>query len=117
MIDGVTDGFRHIPRPAPYATTWRGQAYCHLNVRIDQLSAVDWDFRLFHWDEAWGWDWVFSFARAFGTAVHDMAFAPTTPLLAAAADAAADRRTLTAPAPAAAPASSAPPLAKKARRR
>jgi len=81
MTDGLPHGFRHIVRPAATPTNSRGQAYCHLNVRIDQMSPSNWDFRIFHWDAVWGWQWSECFAHALATAICDMAVAPMAPLL------------------------------------
>jgi len=81
MTDGLPAGFRHVVRPTATPLSWRTNAYCHLNLRIDQVSAQEWDFRVFHWDAAWGWSWVACFADALGATIADMASAPTAPLL------------------------------------
>jgi len=80
MTDSLPQGFKHLPKPAASSLRWRGIAYCHLNVRIDQLATNNWDFRIFHWDAAWGWDWSTQFSHALGGVIHDMAAAPTAPL-------------------------------------
>lgn len=49
-------------------------------MRIDQRSASEWDFRVFYFDAAWGWNWLGCFADALGAAIMDMALAPTAPL-------------------------------------
>mmetsp|Transcript_12709 Transcript_12709/g.41041 ORF Transcript_12709/g.41041 Transcript_12709/m.41041 type:complete len:735 (-) Transcript_12709:50-2254(-) len=81
MVDGLPQGFKHVVKPAPASQIWRSQAYCHLNLRIDQVTATEWDFRVFHFDSAWGWSWIKAFADALGGVIHDMATTPTTPLL------------------------------------
>jgi hypothetical protein len=80
MIDSLPKGFIHMPRPAPAPRKWMGPAYAHLNVRIDQLALNDWDFRIFHSDSAWGWNWSSQFCHALGGSIWDMVTAPTTPL-------------------------------------
>jgi hypothetical protein len=80
MIDSLPKGFQHMPRPAGVPRKWKGPAYAHLNVRIDQLALNDWDFRIFHWDQAWGWEWSNHFAHAMGGCIWDMVTAPTEPL-------------------------------------
>jgi len=81
MVDGLPPGFRHVVRPAGTPTNWHGTAYAHLNLRIDQIATSEWDFRIFHWDAAWGWSWCQCFAHALASAIGDMASAPTAPLL------------------------------------
>jgi len=81
MVDGLPQGFRHVVKAASAPTNWRGMAYAHLNLRIDQLSASEWDFRVFHHDMAWGWDWMPCFAQELGAVIGDMAMAPTASLL------------------------------------
>jgi len=81
MVDGLPFGFRHVTKPSASPWRWMGPAYCHLNLRIDQLSAQDWDIRIFHWDCAWGWEWSTYFALSLGGVIGDMVVAPTAPLL------------------------------------
>jgi hypothetical protein len=82
MGDGLPSGFQHITKAiGNQAQRANCPAYCHLNVRIDQLKADEWDFRIFHFDSSWGADWSDHFALALGMSIHDMAVAPTAPLL------------------------------------
>merc|ERR1712032_527843 len=81
MTDGLPPGYQHVVRPANALTRWHGPAYCHLNVRIDQLTADEWDFRIFHWDSNWSWSWKDAFAHTMGAIVNDMTSAPAAPLL------------------------------------
>merc|ERR1712183_126493 len=82
MVDGLPPGFKHITKAIANQQQRRNcPAYCHLNVRIDQLKADEWDFRIFHFDAAWGLDWSDHFALAVGASIHDMAVTPTAPLL------------------------------------
>jgi len=81
MVDGLPPDFRHVVRSSSVGSKWSTDAYSHVNLRIDQLSADDWDFRIFHWDATWGWEWSTYFANALGAVISDMAIAPTAPLL------------------------------------
>merc|ERR1712061_711290 len=72
---------RHVMRATQVRQSWKSPAYNHLNVRIDQLNDLDWDFRFYYWDFAWGWEWSTYFAQALGSVIGDMARAPTTLLL------------------------------------
>jgi acyl-coenzyme A synthetase/AMP-(fatty) acid ligase len=82
MTDGLPSGFQHVTKPIANLPQRRNcSAYAHLNVRIDQLKADEWDFRIFHFDGAWGVDWSDHFALALGAVIYDMAVAPTSPLL------------------------------------
>lgn len=81
MVDGLPSGFKHVVKPSAVPARWNTDAYCHLNLRLDQLSADEWDFRIFHWDAAWGWEWSTYFAMALGSVIGDMVTAPTKPLL------------------------------------
>jgi hypothetical protein len=80
MIDSLPSGFQHMPRAAGVQKKWQGPAYAHLNLRIDQLALNDWDFRMFHHDTAWGWDWAGQYVHALGGAIWDMCMEPTAPL-------------------------------------
>jgi hypothetical protein len=80
MGDSLPGGFTHVPKPSAAPRKWRGPAYAHLNCRIDQLAQDDWDFRIFHWDAAWGWKWSSQFCHALGGSIWDMMTAPTEPL-------------------------------------
>lgn len=81
MVDGLPAGFKHIVKPSGVASGFVGNGYCHLNIRIDQLSATDFDFRIFHWDDKWGWSWYLLFADALGNTIQDMATRPHETLL------------------------------------
>jgi hypothetical protein len=74
-------GFKHVPKPAPGARGHTSIAYSHLNLRIDQCAADNWDFRIFHYDQSWGWDWSFEFAKALGGIIAEMSSAPMSHLL------------------------------------
>jgi len=80
MTGSLPKGFEHVPKPSTGPRGWNGIAYAHLNLRIDQLQANDWDIRIFHWDGAWGWDWSTHFCHALGGTIYDMVAAPTEPL-------------------------------------
>merc|ERR1712125_10190 len=60
---------------------WKGIAYFHLNLRIDQQDNDTWDFRIFRFDAAWGFGWSCVFMHALGQVIGEMATAPTAPLL------------------------------------
>ncbi|CAJ1345729.1 unnamed protein product [Effrenium voratum] len=62
-------------------------AYAHLNLRLDQRTALEWDFRIFHWDQAWGWQWCDYFAPVVAAVICDMAECPTAALVPAPAPA------------------------------
>merc|ERR1719401_445913 len=62
MTDGLPSNYRQVIRPAGFPTKVFETAYSHVNFRIDQQSADNWDFRIFHWDASWGWEWSESFA-------------------------------------------------------
>jgi len=81
MVDCLPLGCQHVTRQASTPATWTADAYCHLNLRLDQLDALKWDFRIFHWDSAFGWEWGSYFAVAMGAAIHDMVVSPNGPLL------------------------------------
>lgn len=73
----------HVVRensPPPNGS-WSAPAYSHLNLRLDQLSALAWDYRVFHWDEAWGWDWGTYFASVLGSAIADLVASPLSSVL------------------------------------
>ena len=81
MVDSVPAAFRHVVPEAGPPNRWYSTAYSHLNLRIDQLKLDDWDFRIFHHDEAWGWDWPTNFAYDLGDTIRRMAQSPLKPLL------------------------------------
>merc|ERR1719503_473209 len=74
---------QHVLRQqnVPPLKQWMTPAYSHINLRLDQLSAVEWDYRVFHWDQAWGWDWGTYFSCAVGSAIADLAASPLSPVL------------------------------------
>jgi len=80
MVDGLPSGFKHVVRQSAVTSRWHTDAYAQLNLRLDQLTGEDWDFRIFHWDHAWGWEWSTYFAMALGSVIGDMVSAPTAPL-------------------------------------
>jgi len=80
MIDSLPLGCRQIMREAPMPKGWT-EAYSHLNVRLDQRTTLDWDFRIFHWDSHWGWDWGTYFAAALGSVIEAMATCPTAAIV------------------------------------
>jgi len=80
MAGSLPKGFEHVPKPAPNPNRWAGPAYAHLNLRIDQLATDDWDVRVFHYDDALGWEWNTHFAHALGGTIYDMVAAPTESL-------------------------------------
>ncbi|CAE8687447.1 unnamed protein product, partial [Polarella glacialis] len=46
-------------------------------LRLDQITDSEWDFRIFHWDATWGPTWGKFFAGAMGQVIGDMAECPT----------------------------------------
>ncbi|CAK9035651.1 unnamed protein product [Durusdinium trenchii] len=81
MVDSLPPGYRHLVREAAPPSRWYSTAYSHLNLRIDQLQLDDWDFRIFHHDSAWGWDWPTNFAHDLADTVRRMALTPTAPVV------------------------------------
>merc|ERR1719350_468132 len=67
--------------PARANTSWTSEAYSHLNLRIDQRTSTDWNFRLFYWDASFGWEWSAWFAMTLGNVISDMVTSPTAPLI------------------------------------
>lgn len=80
MLDGLPLGCCEVAREAsaPSGSGW-GDAYAHLNLRLDQKTATNWDFRIFH--HTWGFNWPGYFAGALGAVIADMAECPTEPLV------------------------------------
>merc|ERR1712203_230903 len=60
---------------------WRSPASNHISLRIDQLHDLGWDFKIWSFDSAWGWEWSTYFASCLGAVIADMVEAPTAPLL------------------------------------
>lgn len=81
MLSTLPLGCRQVTRAARGGTTPWTDAYNHVNIRLDQRTENDWDFRFFHWDAAWGWEWSTCFAQALGSVIADMATSPTAALL------------------------------------
>eukprot|EP00929_Paragymnodinium_shiwhaense_P028931 TRINITY_DN16694_c0_g1_i1.p1 TRINITY_DN16694_c0_g1~~TRINITY_DN16694_c0_g1_i1.p1 ORF type:complete len:1586 (-),score=297.51 TRINITY_DN16694_c0_g1_i1:44-4801(-) len=81
MGDGLPAGWQHVVKSASFSTRNYGDAYCHLNIRIDQVSANDWDVRIFHWDAALGWGWSGTFSKTLCEVMTDMVLSPAGPLL------------------------------------
>eukprot|EP00434_Breviolum_minutum_P016328 symbB.v1.2.014389.t1/scaffold1052.1/size141681/6 len=81
MVTSLPHDFRHVVREAAPPTEWYSTAYSHLNLRIDQLKMDDWDFRIFHHDAEWGWDWPTNFAYQVGEVIRRMAQEPLSPLM------------------------------------
>lgn len=81
MAESLPPGFRHVCKEAFPPSNWKGSAYSHLNIRIDQLKLDDWDFRIFHYDAAWGWDWATNFAHSVGDVIRRMVEEPLASLL------------------------------------
>ncbi|CAE7303561.1 TOP2 [Symbiodinium natans] len=80
MTDGLPVECSQVVRAAT-GTSSQTEAYAHLNLRLDQLSQRDWDFRIFHWDKAWGWSWCSEFAPVLAAVIADMAECPLEPLV------------------------------------
>lgn len=74
------EGWEQMVKPAPVPTGYKGIAYFHLNLRIDQLAADEWDFRIFHYDAAFGPNWVNCFVHGLTRCIGEMASNPTAPL-------------------------------------
>lgn len=81
MVNSLPSGYRHVVRETSPPSYWDSVAYSHLNLRIDQLRMDEWDFRIFHHDSAWGWDWPTSFAYHLGEVIRRMAMDPLSPLM------------------------------------
>lgn len=81
MVNSLPSGYRHVVRETSPPSYWDSVAYSHLNLRIDQLRMDEWDFRIFHHDSAWGWDWPTSFAYQLGEVIRRMATDPLSPLM------------------------------------
>mmetsp|Transcript_25613 Transcript_25613/g.60055 ORF Transcript_25613/g.60055 Transcript_25613/m.60055 type:complete len:174 (-) Transcript_25613:31-552(-) len=81
MAESLPPGFRHVCKEAFPPSNWKGSAYSHLNIRIDQLKLDDWDFRIFHYDATWGWDWATNFAHSVGDVIRRMVEEPLASLL------------------------------------
>lgn len=80
-VHGLQLGCKQVVREASVGQGGGTDAYCHVNLRLDQKGPQDWDFRIFHWDAAWGWHWGTYFASAIGAAILDLAQKPTAPIL------------------------------------
>merc|ERR1719217_1877214 len=87
MLDKLPFGCKQISREAPAPIErWFTDAYCHLNIRLDQRADIDWDFRIFHWDAAWGWEWSSYFAQELGNVIGDMVENPAGAIVQRASD-------------------------------
>merc|ERR1712107_16333 len=65
MKDGLLPfNCQHVVKAAEVRNGWKSSAYNHLTLRIDQLDELNWDFRIWCWDAAWGWEWSTYFAQA-----------------------------------------------------
>ncbi|CAE7507863.1 ddaD [Symbiodinium sp. CCMP2592] len=80
MTEGLPLQCSQVAYPAAGSSS-QVQAYAHLNLRIDQISQQQWDFRIFHWDKAWGWGWGSEFAPVLGAVIADMAECPLEALV------------------------------------
>lgn len=81
MLDGLPLAGHQVVPEIGTQGNWRTDAYSSVNIRLDQRTELDWDFRIFHWDCAWGWHWSTFFAQAMGTSIVDLASSPSGPVL------------------------------------
>lgn len=80
MSDRLPLGCRHVVKAtAEPQITW-SEAYHSLNLRLDQRTSLEWDFRIFHWDAHWGWGWGECFANALASVIGDLCEHPTAPI-------------------------------------
>lgn len=80
VTDGLPLGCSQVCRQTG-GSSGSTDAWAHLNLRIDQLSLNRWDFRIIHWDKAWGWHWGDYFISVLGAVIADMAECPLVPLV------------------------------------
>lgn len=82
MTHGLQDGCRQVmPPPTYHPGQWQCTARHPVNIRLDQLKDLDWDFKLSQYDARWGWGWSTHFAQALGCTISDMACNPYAPLV------------------------------------
>lgn len=82
MRDGLPHGFRQVmPQPKYYPGKWQCNARHPVNIRLDQITELDWDLKLSQYDARWGWSWSTHFAQALGGVIGDMASDPYAPLV------------------------------------
>ncbi|CAK9060139.1 unnamed protein product [Durusdinium trenchii] len=84
--DGLPLGCSQVCRCAS-GSSGQTDAWAHLNLRIDQLDLLKWDFRILHWDKAWGWGWGDYFISILGAVIADMVECPLDPIVPAPAPA------------------------------
>ena len=78
---GLLLGFQEVRCARSAPREWNRGTTSLMNLRLDQVSTDDWDFRLQSHGGSWGSEWRTHYAQALGSVIHDMAMRATDPVV------------------------------------